>query len=134
MAENNHDVFGGRSPFEQDEQLCKIEQFILISSDNNYSETVRSEFAQQAQELLSQLSNEALRARIDQCEATESEAIDRGDAGCDAEPGFTNKCGESAKVGRVLLMERLRRDMADPEQHMLRSWRPPSAMCVEVSK
>jgi hypothetical protein len=133
MTANNHDVFGGKSPFEQDEQLQKIEQFILISEDNNYSEMVRAEFAQQAQDLLSQLSNEALRARLDQCEATEAEAIDRGDAGCDAEPGFTDKCVDSAKIGRVLLMERLRRNMADPEQHMLRSWLPPHSMC-EVAK
>ena len=109
--------------------MRELTNAILISQDNECSEAVRAHFAQHAQELLSQLSDEALREAIDRCSATESEAIDRSDAGCYAEPGFSDKCVESATIGRALLMERERRDLADPEQHMLRSRMPLFSMC-----
>jgi hypothetical protein len=120
------------SPFAEENQRRRIEHAILISQDSNYGETVRTYFARRAQELLVQLDNGALREWITECEFTEDEAIRRGDAGCDAEPGFAHRAVGSATVGRALLVERLRRDMNDPEQHMLRSWLPPAAMCREA--
>jgi hypothetical protein len=117
------------SPFAEENQRRRIEHAILISQDSNYGETVRTYFARRAQELLAQLNNGALRDWITDCEFTEDEAIHRGNAGCDAEPGFAHKCVESATIGRALLVELLRRDLNDPDEHMLRSWLPPVTMC-----
>src|SRR6516164_7029550 len=103
MRTTMNDPFDGKTPFDDENQMREVRQAILISHDHDCPEAIRAMFASTAQKLLARLSNESLRAEVDRCEATESEAIDRGDAGCDAEPGFTLKCVDSATVGRRLL-------------------------------